>query len=315
MRSLLCLLLYLPLSAFGWSADGHAAIAQAAIAQLSPEQQHYFNDMAQALLSRERATKWRKPLVTASAFAQATVWPDSRRDLTLADLFKRFAKSTVPPDLAPFATRNTSQWHYVNWQYWDPSTGQVFSVDQARSRCKLKETGLLLQVWDPLLSSYLQASSPAQKGLILAFLGHLLADAYQPLHSLTALDRKCGHDAGGNGFCLVADPNKRDSCSLSLHRLWDQGFGVFELPLKRSVSPYSPVKINELLTASALKKTMIVKKADATLIYSASFYQKPDRNYERKAKRQVEQRSAAAVEALATLLRVLYGLDKDSFSS
>ncbi|HEY7773827.1 MAG TPA: S1/P1 nuclease [Marinagarivorans sp.] len=300
----ICLLMLVASPTWAWSAAGHAEIAEAAMAQLGASEQRYFNQRAQALLGNERAKKWRKHLAHYSPVAQSAVWPDTRRDQTLATLFSRFAKTSVPEALLPFASANTQRWHYVNAQYWDRVTQLLLPAPSHKGRCKLRRNGQLERVWAPLLNGYRQAQTPAEQGLIVAFVAHLLADAYQPLHVLASVDADCQSDAGGNGYCLEASGSR---CKFNLHRLWDQGFAVFNTPIARpsSTGTGTPVKLG-----LQLELALVLAPDDAAFIYSVVPLELPGRAYQQRAKGMVEHRSQQAASALATVMRELYALEQ-----
>ena len=289
--------LFSPLKGLAWSAQGHAAIAEAAFAQLGTEQQRYFDLQAKALITNERAKKWRKSLTHYSAFSQAAVWPDTRRDMALNTVFSRFAKTAIPPALAHFASANTKQWHYVNAQYWDTTRQQLLPASSVLGRCKVKRTGQLDAVLPALIEAYHQLKTPAAQGVVLAFIGHLMADAYQPLHTLAGLDAQCYSDAGGNGYCLSTGKRR---CALNLHRLWDAGFEVFQQPIKSGPLSGDLLKLNDfnaVFSASA---------QEAAFIYSTPRLQPPNKAYTRQAAAIVARQSAAAAQALAALLHTIY---------
>ena len=70
-----------------------------------------------------------------------------------------------------------------------------------------------------LLSS---KSSPADKGLSLRILTHLVGDIHQPLHTVTKVSKRLPKgDLGGNLFLLAKNP-----IGHNLHQYWDNGAGV-----------------------------------------------------------------------------------------
>ena len=291
-----------PLPVLAWSAQGHANIAEAAFSQLSEPQQQYFNQRAQALLNNERAKKWRKAVSQYSAFAQVAVWPDTRRDKTLGAIFKDHAKASVPNSLSAFTRANTKPWHYVNAHYWDATSGQLLLAPSSRGRCRVERVGLLDTVWSPLLAAYSEAKSPAAQGVVLAFIAHLLADAYQPLHTLAGLNSQCQSDAGGNGYCL-AEKRKR-YCKVNLHRLWDAGFDRFLEPI--NIEAVATIK------TAPLDISVVINTAaqEAPFIYSTPRFQLPNKPYTQKAAVIVQRQSAAASQALAVLLQHIYEQNK-----
>lgn len=294
--------LLLPLQVLAWSAQGHARIAEAALGQLSEPEQQYFNQRAQALLNNERAKKWRKSLLPYSAFAQIAVWPDTRRDKDLGAVFTDHAKASVPASLRAFTHTNTKPWHYVNAQYWDATRGQLLIAPSTGGRCRIERAGQLDTIWAPLIAAYSEAKTPAAQGVVLAFMVHLLADAYQPLHTMASLNSRCQSDAGGNGYCL-SEKGKR-YCKQNLHRLWDSGFDVFSTPVSTQVlAPIVvvPFDLNAVIHTAA---------QEAPFIYSTPRFQLPNKPYTQKAAVIVQRQSAAASRALAALLQHIYEQNK-----
>lgn len=300
----LCVLAAQPAGA--WSAKGHAVIAQSALAQLPSTQQQFFNGDASALLKNDKAKKWRQSLKGFTPFAIAAVWPDTRRDATLSTLFNRYAKSDITVPLKRYAPFKTANWHYVNQQYWHLPSQRLIKVGATNLPCRPKTNGNLAKVWPQLLVAYQQAQTAAQRGLLVAFISHLLADAYQPLHALAALNNHCKHDAGGNGHCLVYHKNGR--CQLNLHRLWDGGFDVFNRSRMLN-PPTSALAIHRLLKAQQLVPNAIVAHgALAPFIYSAAQGQAPSSQYRHQAKKITQANAQAAISELAALLSYLYAI-------
>lgn len=287
-----------------WSAKGHAIIAQSALAQLPIQQQRFFNNDASALLKKDKAKKWRKSLSTFEPFAQAAVWPDTRRDTTVKNLFNRYAGGPVLPALKPFSPYKTAKWHYVNQQYWDKTHHQLIAAQAANARCNTQVNGYLAETWPLLLTAYGQANTAAERGLLMAFLSHLLADAYQPLHGLAGLNKQCKHDAGGNAYCFTHKSNGR--CKLSLHRLWDGGFDVFTQP--QNIAAIKPTKA---ITRAQAAKQLLPQALNthgvlAPFIYSAPQGHLPDVKYRTQAAHITQNQAQMAASQLAALLAYLY---------
>lgn len=301
-RAVLCVGLSLCASvAYAWSAKGHAVIAQTALQALPLVEQRYFNQQAEALLRNEKAQDWRRNLKHHAAFAQAAVWPDTRRDQTFASLYSRYGQAVVPSALKSYAPFTTGAWHYVNAAYWDPSSQRLITAGQRGQRCFAKPKGQLVNIWPALVAAFTQAKTPAERGLIVAFISHLLADAYQPLHGFAAFDSACHTDAGGNAHCLIK--NKKGRCSLNLHRLWDGGFGAFDAPapLLPPVKVMAPRAIDAVVI-NALQVT----NEHAAFVYSAQAGLVPNKRYKSQGLTLTQQHSHAASAVLAQVLTTLY---------
>ena len=296
-----CAVIVTPAS-WAWSAKGHAVIAEAALKTLPTSQQRYFNTLATALLNNDAEQKAKtlksRNLKGLSPFARVAAWPDVRRSPTVTTLFNRYAKSDVPAPLKSFAPYATSRWHYVNQSYWQLDKASSLS---AGTGCSIKPSGDLAKVWRPLLASFSLAKNDAERGLLVAMLAHLLADAYQPLHTMASVDSRCKSDAGGNGYCLVND--KKGRCKLNLHQLWDGGFNVFDYPLEGLKAPKTRTKIDaDVLIDNAIA----LMPRSAAQIYSLPKGREPTKAYRIKASLLVSEQTRAASSALAQLLSVLY---------
>ena len=304
----LCLIgLMSPLTGFAWSSKGHAVIAQQALQLLSPAEQEFFEQHAVALLRHDSAKKWRKPLSDYSQFSQAAVWPDTRRKATLQNLFNRFAKTAVPASLKALSGFSTSKWHYVNASYWPTSSSP--DAHGKLAQCQLKPAGQMSQVWPQLLLAYDESEKKSERGLIVAFLSHLLADAYQPIHGFSGVKDDCQHDAGGNRYCLKRASqlgedrsNSNGKCLMSLHYLWDEGFGVFDKPMLRKegeplISPHR-IEVAPILQSSSHY---------AQFVYSVPEETYPDSHYQQKGAMLVKKQAKQAAHDLAALLKYLYG--------
>lgn len=211
-----------------WSARGHSEIAAAAFDGLSKKEQ---GALAPVLAAGPWAGKASAPAQVH--LARAAVWPDRIRDQSLQQLFERHGSGQVPQALRPYSSQTTAQWHFVNAQFLTV-TGKIVPGGSRGKACPPQSYGQLYEVWEPLLGAFSQASDKRDKALILAFIVHLVGDAYQPLHTFAALDRHCEHDRGGNDYCV--EPSYGKGCETNLHQLWDRGFGVFDSDWHRKVS-------------------------------------------------------------------------------
>lgn len=211
-----------------WSAQGHTEIAAAAFDGLSKKEQ---GALAPLLAAGPWAGKAGTPAQVN--FARAATWPDSIRDQSLQQLFERHGSGEVPEALQPYRSQGTAQWHFVN-AYFLTSSGEIVRGASQAGGCPPKPYGRLYEIWTPLLDAFAQAEDKRDKAVILAFIVHIVGDAYQPLHTFAALDQHCEHDRGGNGYCVGTANGK--PCESNLHQLWDRGFGVFDSDWRRKVN-------------------------------------------------------------------------------
>lgn len=208
--------------ALAWSKAGHEWIVQSAANQLRPEVLEKYD----AFL--------KEGIVVPPMYFHASIparlgavsaWPDEIRGLTLAEIFKKAGTGKVPKALEPWANKTTDNWHYTNHFYVNEK-GSLLE----EGKCSLKPTGQLLEVWPQLLTAFKQVESGRDKNVILALALHLASDAYQPLHLISAVDKKCEIDRGGNTKCILENPQTK-KCETNLHQLWDEGFDQFNQPL------------------------------------------------------------------------------------
>jgi hypothetical protein len=209
---------------WAWSANGHGDIAVAALDRLPNVLQDEYRPVLMSGPWVRGDISWR------TAAARASAWPDRVRDMPVRKLFGQYGSGKVPGALHSYRKLTTSDWHYTNALFIDAS-GQIVEAAKGTTAraCPPSRDGKLLTVWPDLLVAYEQSTDPRDKAIILAFLLHMAADAYQPLHLMGSLDSNCRHDRGGNAFCVAPVVGFKAGlrCRDSLHFLWDQGFGVF----------------------------------------------------------------------------------------
>jgi hypothetical protein len=101
-------------------------------------------------------------------------------------------------------------------------------------------------------AAWRETSDLKSKAVILVFLEHYIADAHQPLHTLTRVNKRCESDYGGNFYYVRNGSNE----SISLHKLWDTGVGYLtrhftiankarRLQLEFPATEFKPAFINE----------------------------------------------------------------------
>lgn len=222
-------------SAIAWSAKGHAVIARSAFVQLNEKDQRFYSEIINSGLGRQKHQSMVRKYSSSNRdrIGDLAVWPDKVRRDPLDLIFKR-AGTHTPIALQDYVQSDSSSWHYVNAIFVDGKNAFFYSTNRKKSEqapCDISESGELYTIWPKLLSAFQQSQDVAQQTVILAFILHMAADAYQPLHVLSAVDKNCQHDRGGNLYCV--DPplgfsKSTKKCDMNLHRLWDQGFNIFE---------------------------------------------------------------------------------------
>lgn len=276
--------------AWSWSAKGHGDIAVAALEALPDPVQRFYRPLLQSGPWAQGARGWR------AAAARAAAWPDRIRDEPLQLLFERYGSGRMPAALATYRAANTNDWHYTNALYLSAQGRLLPASQEENPSCPPPAQGRLLKVWPDLVAAYHQAADPRDKALVLAFILHLLADSYQPLHLMASLDASCKHDRGGNAYCLTPargfHPAQR--CEQNLHFLWDQGFGAFDGDLAAGGHFQGE--------AADLQAAFTQVKAVALAVYP----QHPDAalrsQYTKDGRAQVERLSANSAAHLAALL-------------
>lgn len=208
-------------SATAWSKRGHAWLTEETFLSLPEKQQMFYLSLGEQLANNKFFKKQidkrqSHELGADDAFFNSTVFPDTIRDLTLAEIFKSM-DTVLPHELHVKHRDNTSTWHYIN------------NVTQAESvRCGFDKTGELIEALTTLDKAIFRSKKnlePSQLALIIGFQLHFLQDLHQPLHTFTKLDGKCHSDRGGNSTCVQEKDNGQ--CQLNLHRYWDAGLGLF----------------------------------------------------------------------------------------
>lgn len=290
---LVCWIALVPVSAWSWSAKGHGDIAVAALEALPVSVQAEYRQLLQTGPWAKGNPSWRV------AVGRAAAWPDRIRDEPLRKLFGRYGSGKVPGALAAYRQANTNDWHYTNALYLSHQRKLLPASTDKNPSCPPPAQGRLLQVWPDLVAAYHQSSDPRDKALVLVFILHLLADAYQPLHLMASLNEDCKHDRGGNAYCLSPTrgfhPAQR--CEQSLHFLWDQGFGAFDGKLQ-SAGKFrgEPADLGVVIAQA---------KAVVADVYPLQPGQTLEKNYRQRGRLHVERLSELAVSHIAALLMEL----------
>lgn len=294
-RALLFLLaLFICPVVWSWSANGHGDIAIAALNQLPKDAQDDYRQLLMAGTWARGDISWR------TAAARASAWPDRIRDMPLRKLFGQYGSGKVPPALQAYRKFNTSDWHYTNALFIDANGKVVESSSKASAAaCPPARNGKLLQVWPDLLVAYQQTKDPRDRAIVLAFLLHMVGDAYQPLHLLGSLDSSCRHDRGGNAFCVAPIVGFKAGlrCRDSLHFLWDQGFGAFA----------DDIRIGKDFRGDVRDLSVAVKlvRRVAAEVYPRKSEQPTSKSYETRSRRQVADMAQRASAHLAATLEFL----------
>jgi len=172
---------------FGWSAEGHEAVA----------------DIAQNLLTQSGQYAPVQAILGTLTLAQISVCPDELRAFQTDGTAMDAACTQVFTTPAP--PTGTSGWHFIDIPVSLTSPTDADVTTACGSACVLTE----IDRWGTVLADTTQ--SKAERLQALSFVVHFIGDVHQPLHSATR-----GSDAGGN-----AENVKIDGGTTSLHHAWD----------------------------------------------------------------------------------------------
>ena len=172
---------------FGWSAEGHEAVA----------------DIAQNLLTQSGQFAPVQAILGNLTLAQISVCPDELRAFQSSGTAMDAACTQVFTNPAP--PTGTSGWHFIDIPVSLTSPTDADVNTACGSACVLTE----IDRWGTVLADTTQSN--AERLQALSFVVHFIGDVHQPLHSATR-----GSDAGGN-----AENVKIDGGTTSLHHAWD----------------------------------------------------------------------------------------------
>ena len=282
-----------------WSETGHIVAVELAASRLGTER-FELNRIAGELATQIDSGK-RLYLIRnyegISYLGQIASFPDAVRSRPLRELFDEFGDA-LPPALEKYADRDTSAWHYVN---------QSYVAEDYRQQCNLEGEVNLLTVLPDLEAGYHQASSDRDRALILAFIVHLVADASQPLHTLTRVFFDCRHDRGGNDFCASFRAGD-ERCETTLHQFWDRAAGLFdaERTLEQRIDALAAVDVPPAMAdLEHPREWAELGMRQARFIYSLSINESPDRFYREEAQYRSERFLAYAAAWIETILQRL----------
>jgi hypothetical protein len=172
---------------FGWSAEGHEAVA----------------DIAQNLLTASGQFAPVQAILGSLTLAQISVCPDELRAFQTDGTAMDAACTSV--FTTPNPPTGTSGWHFIDIPVSLTSPTHADVVTACGSACVVTE----ITAWENILADTTQTK--AERLQALSFVVHFIGDIHQPLHSATR-----GSDAGGN-----AENVKIDGGTTSLHHAWD----------------------------------------------------------------------------------------------
>jgi hypothetical protein len=196
-----------PLPANAWNAAGHRLSALIAWQQLDESTRDRISHVLAFHPDHERWLTRAKDLPPGLAsFLEASTWPDEiKSDHRFYDTDRDEPTTLLPgfPDMA-----RHRHWHYI-----DRPIGHV-----PKQHATDGELDRQLQRLTDTISSH--KTSTQQRAYALPWLIHLVADAHQPLHTVSRYDAKGRGDEGGN-LLTVEHPFHPRLMSMKLHSYWD----------------------------------------------------------------------------------------------
>jgi len=299
MKKLLLLILLLSsFTAFAWNLKGHVLIAQIAYENLNPHVQAEVEDLAGRVfdqLPRHEQRFMNRQFGDVSDFAKVAALPDGWRSLPLKKIYREF-HAPLGEVLAPYRNDATENWHYTNSTY-------------PHKFCHIAKKQNVTWIIPVLEKAFREDNNQNTKAMTLVFLEHFVADAHQPLHTITKVNWFCQGDAGGNAYCLET---QKGQCILSLHELWDGGLGYLwhTKNLMRAARDlqreYPEQKYADQLQDLNPHAWVDSEYQYAKFIYSTPEDQLPKAAYYREGRKIVKRQIMLAAYSLAEIITKLY---------
>jgi hypothetical protein len=200
-------LFLLPYPASAWNAAGHRLSALIAWQQLDEVTRQQVSRLLALHPDRERWIARNKSVPPElAAFLEASTWPDEiKGDKRFYDADIDEATKLLPgfPDMA-----RHRHWHYI-----DRPLGNPPKQHPTKGELDRRLDLLITTIGDTRVSDQ-------QRAYALPWLIHLIADAHQPLHTVSHYDTSGRGDEGGNLLTIKTPFHPRLS-SMSLHTYWD----------------------------------------------------------------------------------------------
>lgn len=307
--SLLAFALLLPQTALGWNYAGHEVVARIAWEKMEPQTR--WRVMALLMQAPPDADLVSlmpsdgRPLIIRQRdfFMLASTWPDIMRSDEFPERRKKYHRSI---------------WHFTNF-FWKQVDGRAVDVPELQPEKTniVERLGFLeKEVVDTRVA-------PAQRGIDVAWILHLVGDVHQPLHTsarVTELEPK--GDQGGNLFLLSPQGTPPEE-TRRLHGYWDdillksfpRGKDEAETAYANRVASlimqrHPEAKMKERLRrgeyAAWAQEGLTVAR---TTIYPSWLkrFQMPPEKYRRQAYNTAEPAIALAGYRLADMLDALFG--------
>ncbi len=202
-----CAVLLSPLPATAWNSAGHRLSAYIAWQQLDKSTRDGISSMLTHHPDHEHWTAQAKDITPElAAFLEASTWPDDiKSDKRFFDAGKDQLTLLLPgfPDM-----ERHRHWHYI-----DRPLGHKPRQQDKHGELDRQLDRLINIIGNPKASNLQQAYA-------LPWLIHLVADAHQPLHTVSRYDVAGRGDEGGN-LLTINHPFHPRLSSMKLHSYWD----------------------------------------------------------------------------------------------
>lgn len=193
-------------AALAWNDRGHMLAAMVAYHELRPEVRDRVNAILKDHPQRDLLAAMGPdsgPELDMWIFARSATWPDMIRG----------------KDNPLSAAEHKAQWHYVNFPIsFDGTKGK--GVDETWDG--KNDPANILQALDRVRNQIVtQDTTPDRRAIDLCWIGHLVGDIHQPLHTTNLYFKQFPTgDRGGNSFAV-----KRGDTPTNLHSYWDNLLG------------------------------------------------------------------------------------------
>lgn len=229
------------------------------------------------------ATSLKKEYPNINNFVQMAPWPDSIRSQKI-EVY--------------------THWHYIDMPFSTDGSPLKNISDQDNVVWAINEI-------KPIVAN--KDANPYERARFLSLLIHIVGDIHQPLHTVGRISAAhLDGDQGGNLFTI----HYPGSQSIPLHKLWDDGCGLFNgdassktvALLANKITNLFPEKNFNNLT-NELSPDVWVKEGleNASIVYNTTENTTPSSDYLNNGQILVEQRIALAGYRLANLLNTLFG--------
>lgn len=292
---------------FAWNFNGHQLIAEFAYQELKDSDKNKLDKLLYNFISNLSSNEKKiikKQKYNISTLAKTSILPDIWKKYNFYDLINKLGIDSKLL-IKNINDQKTYTWHYQN---------KIINANGAKlieDTSKLNNIGDLHKVLNQLVNNTRNIKDSKAKALAIVFISHLVADAHQPLHTISMQSKSDPKltDRGGNGFCIKK--SKLNSCKINLHKFWDNGAGIlknknyFEHKMSDVISDYSIKINNHNLTKVNLSNWLDESSSEWQFIYNTNEYHYPTDQYTKKAQTICAKQIVLASYRLSNLLKQL----------